>query len=248
MTFWFAKKAIFTPLTIGGIILVSVFSWWSGSNYIQSDVVKTLDLVVSLSMIKPIIFLISPIPSIWFIYSVMHNKYYLPLIMRSNRKKVAQALVFFNSFSTFIICFLGMLIFTLLLTFDLPFSNNPNIESPYRDFLNSFIPFSYAVVRITIFSLASIVWGNIGLIGSMLIKSPSPLVFIVLPFVSSYVCEDLFMPLPPLINIYYLTRGFGVDFGNGLLNLLYVVIFFMIIIVALSLTFISIFGRKVQND
>lgn len=245
---WFVKEALFSPLTIGGILLVSIFSWWSSNNYIQSDVVRTLDLVLSLSMIKPIIFLISPIPSLWFIYSLIHNKCYLPLIIRSNRKKLAQALVFFNSFSTFIVCFLGLLVFILILTFALPFLNNPNIESPYKDFLNSFIPFSYAIVRITIFSLASIVWSNVGLIGSTLINSPTPLVFIVLPFISSYVCEDLFMPAPPLVNIYYLTRGVGVNFGNSLLNLLYVVGFFMIIIVSLSLTFISAFGRKVQND
>lgn len=199
-------------------------------------------------MLKSIIFLIAPIPSISFFCSLLSNRFYYLAAIRSNYKKLAKTIALYNSISSFLISFIGLFFYCCILLLRLPYCLNNNIDSPYVDFLNSVIPFSYAIIRIALFSFATALWGGMGLIGALLINPTSALIAIFVSFIASYICEDMFMQFPQTINIYYLTRGRGVNWGNSLINFLYVFILFSILIVLLNLFFVSLFRRKIKNE
>ncbi|MBC5788203.1 hypothetical protein [Clostridium facile] len=153
--------------------------------------------------------------------------------------------------SSFLACFLGILLFVLILLTFFPLANAERDVSlnaiPTLHKLYLISPWLYLIYHIFIISLATATWSVVGLCISAWI--PNRFIALLSPFICYYILDTFSLQLPMLINFYHINKGTDIlNMGNPWLNLLYIIAIYTVLMALFGCLFGRTVKRRVGNE
>jgi len=243
------------PLFYLSIIGVTVLCFISISERISlSDpgitVTYCLDIFLGLTMFKKLVVLFAAIPYVSSFCADWKYQYIKPVVVRTGIKRYVWSKIITCFISGFLTVFIGLLFFTVILSFKMPYFPTENIEQaiypPFSPLAEGPIPILYLLSHMVVFSLAASLWTVVGLTMSAFI--PIPFVAIATPVVASYILEELTALFPSWINLHALTNSMDVIHQGPLISLFYFCFVFILFSLLAGLLFDFQVRRRIRNE
>ena len=178
-----------------------------------------------------------------------NSGYFTFIIGRCGAKPYARTQAAICAVTSFLVCFLGLLLFIGFASLVKPFYiHDPvRVVPPYGYFLEHGMPLVFMLFMAFIFSLSCAMWSMCGLVISSLF--PNVYVALCAPFICSYLLEHLTDSCPPYFSFFTMAIGLNVLEGaSPVVNFLYNTGFFLCWIVLLGLVYRIIIGKRVRNE
>lgn len=244
-------QVLTSPVFYISILGILVVSYFSTREYLGDgktvNVVYIMDLLLNLTMFKNLIFLLSALTYCSSFCSDWNFQYIRPLIIRSGIKNYIRAKVITCALTSFLVAFIGMMLYSIILSIYLPIRNYGEAPiPPYGQLLEGRFPFLYLLVVISIYSMAASMWSVAALAFSSYI--PNSLVAITSPIICSYLLEEITTHLPTYLDIYYLTRARDIIHKGPALTFIYTITIFLILTFLFGVIFSKMVERRVNNE
>ena len=236
-------------LSILGVVLLCYIST---EKYIHGsvDIYYILDILIGLSVFKKLIIIFSALPCVTGFYDDWKHQYIKNIVIRTGRRNYIISKIVVCVSISFLVVFLGILIFIGLLIgmgFDYSGINGMGLDEnmPYGIFLYQ-KPFLYVCCIVSIYAASMAVWVMSGLMISSYI--PNSFVAICSPLIFSYLLEEITGLLPPYFNMYLLAKASNVLGKNAKYSYLYTIFIFTVLILGQGLIFAKRVKRRLGNE
>jgi hypothetical protein len=215
------------------------------------DTVAAYDLLYFLDAFRKLIPLFVSLPFAPQFAREWNSGYFTFVVGRCHAKAYARTQAVICTISSFLVCYLGLMLFIGYCSMNLPFyiHDEGRAVQPYGYFLSHGVPLLYIMITATIFSLSCAMWSMCGLVISAIF--PNVYVALCAPFICSYLVEHLTDLWPPYINFFKMSLGLGVlEVLNAspLVTYLYNIGFFLLWIVLLGRLYRFLIEKRVRNE
>lgn len=183
-------------------------------------------------------------------YDDWKHQYIKNIVIRTGRRNYIISKIVVCVSISFLVVFLGILIFIGLLIgmgFDYSGINGMGLDEnmPYGIFLYQ-KSFLYVCCIVSIYAASMAVWVMSGLMISSYI--PNSFVAICSPLIFSYLLEEITGLLPPYFNMYLLAKASNVLGKNATYSYLYTIFIFTVLILGQGLIFAKRVKRRLGNE
>ncbi len=206
--------------------------------------VYLVDIMLNLGMLKKVLVFFAAVPFVTVYCQDFNSGYIHSLVVRSNARKYAWSDVLVCALSGFSAVFFGILVFFAVLSFFYPVQpyETPDVYGSIA--WNS--PVLYAGILSFVFALYAAMWTVVGLTLSALL--PDKYVALGSPLILGYVFEELTAGLPAFLNLYSLSHNAAVFGQSPLLNFLYTLSIFVLVMAVSGWMFSRVVKRRSQNE
>ena len=214
--------------------------------FASEDAVAAYELLLSLDAFRKIIPLIVSLPFASQFAREWNSRIFDLVITRSGFRSYVRTQVCVCTLSSFLICFVGLMLYIGACCLTMPlFLNDENRSG--GSLLENGHPLLYLMVMDCIFSTSCALWSMCGMVMSAIF--PNVYVAFCCPFICSYLVERLTDEAPAWLRFETASRGFGMlENTSDLLDFLYNIGFFLFWIILLALVFRYIIGRRVRCE
>ena len=240
------------------ILCVTAVCIFSSSYYIfyegkmgHTTVINILFMLFATSMDVIILSVFAAFPAVTSFCSDWNCQYIRCYISRSGTKSYIKGRIFSCFTTTFLTVFCGLILFVIILAFLFPVANmewdiNANVYAVSHKLI-LISPWLYIVYHIFIISLATATWGMIGLSISAVL--PNRFIALLSPFICCYIVTTVTRGLPIYLNFYSINSLDDVlKQESPVLNLIYIIGLYTVIMLIFSLIFSRIVKRRVGNE
>ena len=212
------------------------------------DTVDALLLLLHLDAFRKIIPLFAAFPFAAQFAKEWKSRMFDSIVYRSNVKSYATAQTVACVVSSFLVCFLGLLLFLGYARLQKPlYTGSFYPVAPYGIWLENGLPWMYLLSVSSIFSLSCTLWSMCGLALSAFF--PNIYVALISPFICSYLVEHLTNQFPSYLRFFTMALGVQVlHTESGIANYLYTIFFYFVCILLVSAIFRFIVRKRVRNE
>lgn len=247
MTKAYLYKISHSALFLVGIVGVFLMCSIKMLDKSSSDVLREVDLLLNFESYRKGLAVFAAIPFAANFANEWRSNTTNSCVLRSSCNRYIAANVVCCFIISFITVFVGMMLFTFVYTFKLPFHvYDPTPYAPPFGMLRNSFPFLYTIIQITIFSVSCAMWSITGI--ALAAIFPDPFVATCTPFVSSYLVERVSMQLPPELNLWYLSLSRVPILNSPVISFFYAVLVFVLLSAGFGLIFAAIVKRRVANE
>ena len=213
-----------------------------------ADVINAFLLLLHLDAFRKILPLFAALPFAAQFSKEWNSHIFDSILYRSNIRSYVTAQISACIISSFLVCFLGLMAFTVYAGIQKPwdiglFEPCP----PYGFWLSHDMPLGYIIAVSSIFSMSCSLWSICGLALSSIF--PNIYVALVSPFICSYLVEHLTNKCPPYMNFFTIALGVQVlNSENGLANYFYTIAFYLFCMILVGSLFGIIIKKRVRNE
>lgn len=239
------KRAFISKWYIISIITTVIMSYISSREYLDgTNSVYVIDLMLHLGMFKKVIVFFAAIPFVTTYCQDYNSGYVKSVIVRSGERKYAWSNIVACALSGFTAVFVGMIAYFCIISYFYQ-PQSYEIGGIYGEIaLNR--PCVFVLIIVSVFALYSAMWTVIGMTLSSIL--PDYYVAIGTPLIFGYILEELTAGLPTYFNLYSLSHNLAVFEDNALLNYLYTIGVFILIMVVSGCVFSHFVKRRSRNE
>lgn len=214
---------------------------------VYRDTTIELSALLDISSMRKMIAVFGALPFAANFADEWTNRITIGCVSRCGIKRYAVSNAVMCFISSLVAVFLGMMLFTGVLSFFKPVfvdSGNPmNILS--ETLLRGGAPWVYIMYRVFVFAASCAMWSVMGMMLTAFF--PNKYVGLCAPFVASYILERFSMQLPPNFNLWYVSLS-NIGWENIWGQFFYSVGLFASLATICGLVFALTVKRRVQNE
>lgn len=248
----FTSKKIYILLFF--VIIVCVLSLGDYIKYIMknddADVIYFFNLLLDIGIFKNMIILFAAGTCSAFFCDDWNNRYINSMIVRSDNKKYCISKFITSGTITFIVSFLGILLFCLFISLFIPLYNDYSYEEsllePYGFIITKFNPWLYIIIKIFNFSISCSFWSLLGITVSTF--KTDKFLALVSPFIGYYLLSEISECLPGFLKLRLITYSYDIIDKPLIPTLLYTISFWTILSTILLIIFIKNLKRRFENE
>lgn len=213
-----------------------------------ADVVNAFLLLLHLDAFRKILPLFAAFPFVAQFSKEWKSRIFDSILYRSNVHSYVTSQICTCAVSSFLVCFLGLMMFVVYARIQKPWDTGLFEPCPpYGFWLSHGMPFGYIIIISSIFSLSCSLWSMCGLALSAIF--PNIYVALVSPFICSYLVEHLTNQCPAYMKFFTMTLGVQVlNTKSGIVNYLYTFAFYLFWIILVGTVFGLIIRKRVRNE
>ncbi len=207
----------------------------------SNDVVGAFSVLFSLDAYRKMLPLYCAIPFTGQFVLEQTSNYNYYICSRLPEKKYCNTVFIVNIISSFLVCFLGIMLYIMMGSFVKPlYIPEQNLYSLYGIFLELNLPWVFLGIKTVIYSLSCSFWTTCGLVFSVVI--PNRYVAICAPFICSYLIEYITEFLPSFLDFNKLAVGVDVlGSQNCANNLVYNILIWIVCLGVMYNIFLFVF-------
>ena len=240
------KRAFLSKWYIASIIATSAMCYFCSYEYLHGagNSVYIFDVMLHLGLFKKVMVFFSAIPFVTVFCQDYNSGYIKSLILRGGERSYAWSNVIVCALSGFTAIFLGMLSYFCILSFFCP-AQPYQVTGVYSNVASN-SPVLFFMIISVVFSLYATMWSVVGLTLSSIL--PDNYVALGSPLIFGYILEELTFGFPSFINLYDLSHNVGLFKQSPLLNFLYTIGVFILIIAIAGCVFSYFVKRRSRNE
>ena len=202
-----------------------------------------IELIINLSMFKKVMVFFSALPFVCSYCKDNNSRYINSILVRGNKNAYIISNIISCALSSFSVVFVGVILFAISISFK--FKNNSAVELVY---CNSILKNQalYMLILVSTFALYCTVWTIAGFAFSSIL--PNMYVALGTPLIFGYLLEELTYKLPDAINLYMLSHSAKIINGSAVLNYIYTIFVFLLLITSFSIVFAYFVKRRIRNE